>query len=199
MSNQLTDTELLIISKTKELVYNEGKIKPTSQEIADFCGVQRTLVNYYFRSKENLTRIVQEEITSELHEGLNEIYGAQNVTFEQKVDALIDFMFNFKRKYSYFEVYSINISTKLFDEEVYIKPEPTKMLCDFMQEINQEMEKGTILKSDPINFLINIFSLVSYPLVMKGIYQDVFGVTAEEFDQLLINRKNIIKNLIFNK
>lgn len=199
MSNQLTDTELLIISKTKELVYNEGKIKPTSQEIADFCGVQRTLVNYYFRSKENLTRIVQEEITSELHEGLNEIYGAQNVTFEQKVDALIDFMFNFKRKYSYFEVYSINISTKLFDEEVYIKPEPTKMLCDFMQEINQEMEKGTILKSDPINFLINIFSLVSYTLVMKGIYQDVFGVTAEEFDQLLINRKNIIKNLIFNK
>ena len=199
MSNQLTDTELLIISKTKELVYNEGKIKPTSQEIADFCGVQRTLVNYYFRSKENLTRIVQEEITSELHEGLNEIYGAQNVTFEQKVDALIDFMFNFKRKYSYFEVYSINISTKLFDEEVYIKPEPTKMFCDFMQEIDQEMEKGTILKSDPINFLINIFSLVSYPLVMKGIYQDVFGVTAEEFDQLLINRKNIIKNLIFNK
>ncbi len=199
MSNQLTDTELLIISKTKELVYNEGKIKPTSQEIADFCGVQRTLVNYYFRSKENLTRIVQEEITSELHEGLNEIYGAQNVTFEQKVDALIDFMFNFKRKYSYFEVYSINISTKLFDEEVYIKPEPTKMLCDFMQEINQEMEKGTILKSDPINFLINIFSLVSYPLVMKGIYQDVFGISAEEFDQLLINRKNIIKNLIFNK
>ncbi|HNS42124.1 MAG TPA: TetR/AcrR family transcriptional regulator [Taishania sp.] len=199
MSNQLTDTELLIISKTKELVYNEGKIKPTSQEIADFCGVQRTLVNYYFRSKENLTRIVQEEITSELHEGLNEIYGAQNVTFEQKVDALIDFMFNFKRKYSYFEVYSINISTKLFDEEVYIKPEPTKMLCDFMQEINQEMEKGNILKSDPINFLINIFSLVSYPLVMKGIYQDVFGISAEEFDQLLINRKNIIKNLIFNK
>ena len=130
---------------------------------------------------------------------MNEIYGAQNVTFEQKVDALIDFMFNFKRKYSYFEVYSINISTKLFDEEVYIKPEPTKMLCDFMQEINQEMEKGTILKSDPINFLINIFSLVSYTLVMKGIYQDVFGVTAEEFDQLLINRKNIIKNLIFNK
>lgn len=199
MSKQYSDTELLIISNAKELIYREGKIKATSQEIADYSGVQRTLVNYYFRSKENLMKIVQEEIVNELHDGLNAIYGGKGGVFEDKVDQLIDFMFNFKRKYSFFEVFSINISAKLMDDDIYFKPEPSAEMKEFMTEIQNEVDKGTIFQTDPINFMINIFSLVSYPLVMKGIYQDVFGISEEEFEQILIDRKKVIKNLIFNR
>ncbi|MCO5258820.1 MAG: TetR/AcrR family transcriptional regulator [Crocinitomicaceae bacterium] len=199
MSNLYSETELLIISKAKELIYREGKVKATSQEIADYSGVQRTLVNYYFRSKENLMRIAQEEVVTELHNGLNEIYGKKGVSFEEKVEQLIDFTFNFKRNYAFFEVLSINVSVNLIDKEIYIKPEPSSEMKEFMDEIHQEVKKGSIQTVDPIHFLINIFSLVSYPLVMKTIYKDVFGISESEFEDVLQQRKKVIKNLIFNK
>ena len=199
MSNQLSETENLIISKTKELIYREGKIKATSQEIADYSGVKRTLVNYYFRSKANLMMIAYTEIVAELHEGLNEIYLKKDITFEDKIDSLIEFTFVFKRKYPFFEVISINMSNNLLEETIYVKPVASKSLNVFMKEIQEQMDKGIIQKTNPINFVINIFSLVSYPLVMKGIYKVVFGISEAEFDQILLDRKSVIKSLIFNK
>lgn len=199
MSNQLSETEKLIISKAKELIYREGKINATSQEIADYSGVKRTLVNYYFRSKGNLMKIAHTEIVAELHEGLNEIYLKNEISFEDKIDYLLEFTFVFKRQYPFFEVISINMSNNLLGENIYIKPFASIALNEFMKQIQEQMDKGMIQKTNPINFVINIFSLVSYPLVMKGIYKDVFGISEAEFEQILIERKSVIKSLIFNK
>lgn len=199
MSNHLSETENSIISKTKELIYREGKIKATSQEIADYSGVKRTLVNYYFRSKANLMMIVYSEIVAELHEGLNEIYLKKDTSFEDKIDYLLEFTFVFKRQYPFFEVISINMSNNLLEEDIYVKPIASKGLDEFMKDIQKQMDAGVIQKSSPINFMINIFSLISYPLVMRGIYKDVFGISEAEFEQILVDRKNVIKSLIFNK
>ena len=52
------DTEELIKQKAKELYVSKGVFDASTQEIADFAGVNRTLVNYYFRSKKNLFQVV---------------------------------------------------------------------------------------------------------------------------------------------
>lgn len=195
----MTDTEKLIISKSKELFYQKGKIKATSQEIADFSGVQRTLVNYYFRSKDNLFKIVHSEIIQEFHERMNAIFTANCISFEEKIDLLIEFTFLFKERYPYFEVYSIIESNKLFDKETFMKPQSTNEMRDFLLEVQKQMDAGVIRKSHPINFVMDIFSLISYPLVLKEVYKDVFDLTEEGFEQIIQERKTIIKNLIFNK
>lgn len=195
----MTDTEKLIISKSKELFYQKGKIKATSQEIADFSGVQRTLVNYYFRSKDNLFKIVHSEIIQEFHERMNAIFTENCISFEEKIDLLIEFTFLFKERYPYFEVYSIIESNKLFDKETFMKPQSTNEMRDFLLEVKKQMDAGVIRKSHPINFVMDIFSLISYPLVLKEVYKDVFDLTEEGFEQIIQERKTIIKNLIFNK
>ncbi len=195
----MTDTEELIISKSKELFYQKGKIKATSQEIADFSGVQRTLVNYYFRSKDNLFKIVHNEIIQEFHVRMNAIFTANCISFEEKIDLLIEFTFSFKERYPYFEVYSIIESNKLFDKEMFMKPQSTNEMRDFLLEVQKQMDADVIRKSHPINFVLDIFSLVSYPLVLKEVYKDVFNLSNEDFDQIIQERKTIIKNLIFNK
>lgn len=199
MSSQLSETEQLIISKSKQLFYEEGNIKATCQEIADFSGVQRTLVNYYFRSKDNLVRIAHAEIIAEMHEGLHGIYTGITIPFEEKIERLIDFTFTFKRKYPYFEVFNIIRSNNLIDENLFLKPQTTNEMWEFLKQIQEQMDRGVIRRSNPINFVLNIFSLVSYPLVMKGIFKDVFDLSEDEFEQILQERKELIKNLIFNK
>ena len=51
-------TEELIKNTAKRLFFGEGKFNATTQEIADAAGVNRTLINYYFRSRDKLFDLV---------------------------------------------------------------------------------------------------------------------------------------------
>ena len=55
------DTKILIKKMAKKLFFGEGKFNATTQEITDAAGVNRTLINYYFRSRDNLFNLVFEE------------------------------------------------------------------------------------------------------------------------------------------
>ncbi|HYD90018.1 MAG TPA: helix-turn-helix domain-containing protein, partial [Flavobacterium sp.] len=48
------DTERLIKETAKRVFFGEGRFNATTQEIADAAGVNRTLINYYFRSRDKL-------------------------------------------------------------------------------------------------------------------------------------------------
>lgn len=199
MSNEVSCTENQIIEKSKELFFKLGKIQATNQEIADFSGVQRTLVNYYFRSKENLVKIVFGKIIDELHAGLKEIYLGEYASFEDKVDHLIDYTFSFRMKYPFFEVLNVIRANDLINQDLFFRPTLTDELNSFLNQVQEQMDEGNIRRSNPVNFLINILSLVSFPLVMRGIFRDVFGLSEKEFDEVIKERKQVIKNLIFNK
>jgi len=199
MSSVRTETEQLILSKSKEFFFTQGRIKASTQEIADFVGIQRTSVNYYFRSKLNLLRLTYAEVIKELKIGLKTIYSQNDNDFEQKVSCLIDFMYDFKQKYPYLDVYDIIKTNNMLDDFKYNKITVTEGLNQFLEEIKEQMDSGRIQKSNPVNFLFNIYSLVSYPLLMRGIYKDVFALSDDEFEELLVERKSVIKDLIFNK
>ena len=54
-------TEELIKETAKRMFFAEGKFHATTQEIADEAKVNRTLINYYFRSRNNLIDIIFDE------------------------------------------------------------------------------------------------------------------------------------------
>lgn len=54
-------TENQIKEKAKILFFSKGMLNASTQEIADYVGVNRTLVNYYFRSKKNLFHVLYNE------------------------------------------------------------------------------------------------------------------------------------------
>ena len=49
-----TETELKIVASAEKLFYQKGKAGTSMQDIADDAGINRTLLNYYFRSKHQL-------------------------------------------------------------------------------------------------------------------------------------------------
>ena len=53
-----TETELKIIASAEKLFYQKGKAGTSMQDIADDAGINRTLLNYYFRSKDQLFEAV---------------------------------------------------------------------------------------------------------------------------------------------
>ncbi len=53
-----TDTELKIVASAEKLFYQKGKAGTSMQNIADDAGINRTLLNYYFRTKDQLFEAV---------------------------------------------------------------------------------------------------------------------------------------------
>lgn len=201
MSSEHCNTEALIKEQSKILFFQKGNLKATVQEIADFAGVKRTLVNYYFRSKENLFCIVYHELIEEMKRILDNIYKSE-VDFEQKVDQLIDYFFETKIKFPYLEVFNIQESNNIFklksSDDNNSAPQPLKHLGHFVKEIEEAMERGIIKKYNPINFLINIISLISFPIIMKPIFTRIYALDDAAYTALLQERKTMIKQTLFN-
>ncbi len=54
-------TEQLIKDTAKHLIFQKGVLKATTQQIADEAGVNRALIHYYFRSREQLLDTLLQE------------------------------------------------------------------------------------------------------------------------------------------
>lgn len=198
MSNETVNTELHILECAKELFFVQGRMNATTQEIADFAQVNRTLVNYYFRSKTNLFDVVYKEIITDMKQGLDDIY-ASTEAFVIKVDRLIDQVITIKARYPYLELFNIQETQKLLlNQKSIVNPKPSKHLKCFLKEIEQAMDQGVVKKFNPVNFIVMILSMISFPRVMQPIFSNVFGVSDKEYKCLLNEQKTIIKQTLFN-
>lgn len=190
-------TEELIKERSKELFFNLGKLSASTQEIADFAGVKRTLINYYFGSKQKLFEVVFDETRSSFKRHLSEILGGTYSVYK-KVSRLIDRFTDFIRSYPYYNIFLITeLNNKAPNKKEIIQRYHCPEQESFFKEIENEMEAGAIPKMSPFNFYINIFALVSYPVIMRPYYDRIFNMSEADLDEMYANRKADILKLLF--
>lgn len=189
------DTEDLIRQTALRMFFAEGNFNATMQDIAHASGISRTLVNYYFRTKDALIQEIYREGHVEIRRTLDEVIQSSQ-SFEEKVESIIEFLTEEVSKYPYRELYLIE---KVKEVDFYALPQgPSPVLQSFLKEIGAEIEKGTVRKMEPENFLINIFSLLIYPIITESLYTRLLNLDKHYYHQLLRERKQIIKQLLFN-
>ena len=194
MSVKDIDTEMLIKDTAKRVFFGEGRFNATTQEIADAAGVNRTLINYYFRSRNNLFDIVFQDAQLKEQKRTEQIVFS-DLPLKEKMSRHLDMFFEQAKKYPYLEIYMV---TQMNQGCVYKDQEKMgNMLDKFYLEISLEMEKGTIEKMRPEQFLLNFVSLTSFPISMRPLLQETMGYTQEQYDQILEERKEIILNMLF--
>lgn len=120
MANKKNDieTEELIKRTAKMLFFEEGKFNATTQEIADAAGVNRTLINYYFRSRDNLFNLVFEDAVKR-EEELRETILFSELPFKQKFENYIDESIRQAIEYPYLQTYIVS----KINEGVFYKEE----------------------------------------------------------------------------
>lgn len=191
-----TDTEQLIKDTAKRVFFGEGRFNATTQEIADAAGVNRTLINYYFRSRNNLFDIVFEDAQKKEYERTQMIADSEE-PLKEKLTAYLDLFFEQAKEYPYLEIY---IVTQMNQGSCYKDPEMiNQLLGRFYEDISEEMEKGNIQKMQPQQFVINFISLATFPVSMRPLMEQSMGFTKEEYDKLLEDRKEIILKMLFKQ
>ncbi|MCC8408596.1 TetR/AcrR family transcriptional regulator [Mucilaginibacter sp. UR6-1] len=189
-----TGTEELIKSTAKKLFFKEGKLHATTQDIADAAGMNRSAVHYYFRTRDQLIALVFAESMQALSLLLGNVMSAK-MPFRKKIQGLIDVFTNEMMEYPFQEVFLVTeINTAGHDLVTKIDEGP---VSSFLNEIEKEMQLGTIEKTDPKHFLINLFSLLSYPIMMSPIYRQFFVMNEQQFDELIAERRELIMRTMF--
>ncbi|RZJ81907.1 MAG: TetR/AcrR family transcriptional regulator [Flavobacterium sp.] len=193
MAQRDTGTEQLIKDTAKRIFFSEGKFHATTQDIADAAGVNRTLLNYYFRSRDILFEQVALEARSETSALLGDVFVAK-VGFKQKLEMLIETFMEQGMKYPYREMYVI---TEMHRGDKTVPLDKINRVNNFLREISEEMELGNIKKMDPRQFCMNLFALMAYPLLSNCLNKALFGIGDKEYFDLMRDRKKLIFELIY--
>ena len=190
-------TEQQIKDAAKKLFFGEGRFKATTQEIADAAGVNRTLVNYYFRSRDQLFDQVLKDARDSMDSRMNTTF-LNAKSFREKLGMFIDVFMEQSITYPYLDLYML---ARINDDverqnEIISDLKKTEKLKHFLKDIEDEMAKGTIEKMAPIQFFLNLISLMTYPMVMQPLFKKIFNYTDKQYRQLISDRKEIILNLL---
>ncbi|WP_312083279.1 TetR/AcrR family transcriptional regulator [Epilithonimonas hominis] len=195
MSNQSKKdhTQELIKETTKNLFFVQGRFAATTQEIADEAGVNRTLINYYFRSRDNLVQIVFDE-AHRVEKEKSEVIMRSDLNFKEKISKFIEESLQTSLKYPYLETY---IVSQINNGSCHKRDVEKTDLKKFYRNIEKEMELGNLAKMEPMQFIFNMISLLVFPSAVRPLFMENMMITDEEFYRLISQRKDIILNLLF--
>lgn len=195
MSNQSKKdhTQELIKETTKNLFFVQGRFAATTQEIADEAGVNRTLVNYYFRSRDNLVQIVFDE-AHRVEKEKSEVIMRSDLNFKEKISKFIEESLQTSLKYPYLETYIVSqINNGSCHKRAVEKTDLKKLYRD----IEKEMDAENIEKMEPIQFLMNMISLLVFPSAVRPLIMENMKINDKDFDRLIADRKDIILRILF--
>jgi AcrR family transcriptional regulator len=193
-------TEQLIIDTAKKIFFAEGRFNATTQNIADAAGVNRTLLNYYFRSRDTLFTHVLRDAKLNMDKRLDTVLSSDK-PFRQKIEHFIDIFLEQAKAYPYLDTYFISqMNNPDVNIRVLLDFEPIKERMDaFMGAVEIEIINGTLRDASPRDFFINLISLIAHPMAMQAIFKDIFTLDELQFQTLLKNRKEVILKLLFKE
>lgn len=186
-----------ILAAARKIFMTRGMAGARMQEIADEAGINKALVHYYFRSKEQLFETIFERLTQG--------FWAQVTTVFDSDEPLFDKIRNFCGLYidkviqnpyiPLFVLYELNqrpdALTKVFRDN---PPNPTKL----MHQIEAEVKAGNIRPIAPPQLFMNMLSLCVLPFIGKPMFMAVMNIDDKAFLNLMQQRKTEVPEFIIN-
>jgi AcrR family transcriptional regulator len=197
MANKTHNTEEKILEAAKTVFHRKGFEGARMQEIADEAGINKALLHYYFRTKENLFDAVFKAAFREIFAKLFMTIDA-DVPLEKKLKNLISEYIGFFQKNSYipgFILTEMNQNPEKIISVFKSAPVSPSMVFERMKEF---MYDEKLEKTDVRELFINILALCIFPVVARPMLQNIFDFSNEQYDQFIEKRKKTIPQLIMN-
>jgi AcrR family transcriptional regulator len=192
-------TENLIKQKAKILFFQKGFLNATTQEIADEAGVNRALIHYYFRSREQLLDLLLQETLKEKKEKIRKVLSSE-VPFREKIANYIDTIVDYGLAYPYLDNFIISETARSPEKvEVFCAMDRVKSSDLIRVGLELEINNGKIAPISAEHFMINLSALCNYPLLAKAVLQTIHGMTDAAYRKFLLDRKQIIYRTIFGE
>ena len=190
--------EQLILDAANKVFKEKGYDGTTVQEIADLANTTKSMVNYYFRSKEKLFGTVFKAQFQEFYGGTIGFI-MSDLPLYDKIVKIVDYDTENILKFPLLPIFILN--------EINRNPSIVFSLIDNLssdaldtldKQINREVRNGKIRKISAIDLLTNVRSLTVFPFLLKRLQMKSLKLTEEQMNFKLKARKKMIVELIWN-
>lgn len=192
------NTEQKIFDAATELFLEKGVDRTSVREIASKAGINLALMNYYFRSKENLFDSIFSSLVKKNSEDLVRILNSDlelHDKVRQYVHVYIDMLSENPLLVSFVmailhrsreRITEMKAITSLYSTEAFTK------------QLIEEGKKGNIRRTDPTQFFVDMLSLIAFPFAIKTLIMDKNGFSQEEFQSFIRERKHRVPRMLID-
>ncbi|MEI7525747.1 MAG: helix-turn-helix domain-containing protein [Mariniphaga sp.] len=191
-----SSTEAKIYDAARRIFILKGMEGARMQEIADEAGMNKALLHYYFRSKENLFKAVFKDIFSKFFSRVRGTLNS-NITAKEKLMVFIDNYIDLIAANPYvpqFIINEINRDPRMLKSMMLESgAEPQMVLSMFLNEVQSNISS----KIDPRHIVVSLLGMLIFPFAGRPLLQMIyFNNDVEAYDRFLMERKEIVKNMI---
>ncbi|QIA09192.1 TetR/AcrR family transcriptional regulator [Draconibacterium halophilum] len=192
------NTEEKILSAAQNVFVRKGMDGARMQEIADEAGINKALLHYYFRSKQQLFEAIFKSVFGKIMPNIM-LMATSEKSIEEKLGAFIENYIDILMKNPFLPTFIL--------KEIHRDPE---FLAGMIKEsglqpeliismFKQEMDNGNIRKMDPRDLIINILSLSIFPIAAKPLMSVVFFDTDQKsYNKFIEKRKVTVKEFVLH-
>ncbi len=188
-------TENQILNAARVVFIAKGFEGARMQEIANQAGINKALLHYYFRSKENLFEAVFSEVAANLFPAMRQLLEAE-LGIKEKITFFVKFYLKALHENPFIPAFVINtLNTNPEQFLKYIKQAGLNPLL-LQKQMEEEVDRGLIRRIKVEHLLVNIISMCLFPFLARPIVQSIFVMSDEEYQKYLDARETEIIDFV---
>lgn len=185
-------TEQAIMNAATKLFVQKGFAATSTTEIAKEVGCNQAAVHYYYRTKDRLFEsILETKFKFFVNKFLER--GNEDLPFEERLTKKIETHFDLVKENSQIPIFLVSEigrnPKRLETLKNTLSDFPREAITAFKKELDEEIIKGTIRKTDAFELLLTIISLNVTLFLVGPIFNVISGMDEAKFKRLVAKRK----------
>jgi len=189
-------TEVRILEAAKKIFIINGLEGTSMQQIADEAQINKSLLHYYYRTKEKLFAAVFSYAFKYLIPEIQSIMNSNDTVFV-KIEKIVAGYMEMLMKNRFIPAFVLHEINRNPDRLFEIMKSSGIDPHIFIDQFKTEVEKGTIRPIDPRHLMVNVVSLCIFPVAARPLVQRIFFNNRDDaYEQFLEERKILVGDFI---
>ncbi|MDR3062468.1 MAG: TetR/AcrR family transcriptional regulator [Dysgonamonadaceae bacterium] len=192
--NKDASTEEKIKAAAFKIFQQKGFAGSRTRDIAEEAGINLALLNYYYRSKEKLFKIVIEESLGQLFIQLQRLINEESTSLSEKIDKITGLYIDLLKKNPNLPLFilgEIQSDPEKFKKQVGI-PDISIQEIVTIRQAKEQMKITGIENIDPFHIIINLISMTIFPFAARPMIKILTKWDDNGFDQFIEERRQLI-------
>ena len=185
-------TEQKIIQAASRLFSEKGYAATRLRDISQESDTNLALINYYFRSKENLFKMVIKQKIEQLFGSLNPLLADESIELKEKVTLLVNTYTTLLLENGDLALFVLN---EMRTNQNMLAPLLKIARLSALPVIQKQLDEAAI-DITPADFIMNVLSLIIFPFVSKALFVSAGMFKEEEFEEFVLSRKEKMQGWI---
>ncbi len=186
------------IKKAAWKVFSRKGLEGTRMhDIADEAGVNKAMINYYFRSKEKLFDIIFEQDLKRFIEGKIEIIN-KDVSLKEMIGLFITHDMDNMLHFPHLPIFIFNEISR--NPDLLLKKisavAKVRHFEKFARKVRKEIKEGKIIDISPEELMINMIAMVAFPFLSKPLNCHMMAMSEAAYGKLMKKRKESVTRFI---